>query len=315
MVDEGGLAAVIGAVYTGGMHRLLLIVLFVASCASAHPAVEQIAIIEQEKLVEASGLARSQIHPGILWAMNDGGHKPRVYAFDESGKHRGRLTIDPSVNRDWEDLASFTLDGKPYLLVADIGDNDSRHDTLMLYVVEEPDIEDDDKVRNEPAWVIEFRYPDGPRDAESVAVDVNEGFVYVLSKRSIPPELYRVPLVPSDGVITAEKLGQVRSLPPPRRIDVELAPRIKDWFWQPVAMDFSADGRTAIVMSYRYVFVYRRNEDEGWFVTLNRRPSPISLGGFRDAESAVISADGASVFVTTERDFPPLLKAPLPARD
>lgn len=297
------------------MNKLLPLLFLAASAASAHPAVEQIAIIEQENLVEASGLARSQIHPGILWAMNDGGSKPRVYAFDETGTHRGRLTIDPSKNRDWEDLASFKMDGKPYLLVADIGDNHSRHETLKLYVVEEPDIEDDDKVRSEPAWVIEFRYPDGARDAESIAVDADEGFVYIMSKRSIPPELYRVPLAPADGVITAEKLGQVRSLPPPRRIDVELAPKIKDWFWQPVAMDFSEDGRRAVVMTYRYIFVYRRAAGEAWFDVLNRRPSPISLGAFRDGESAVISTDGQSVFATTERAFPPLLKAPLPERD
>ncbi|MEM9334952.1 MAG: hypothetical protein AAGA33_08875, partial [Pseudomonadota bacterium] len=91
--------------------------------AAAQPTVEQIAIIEQDKLVEASGLARSQIHPGVLWAMNDSGGKPRLYAFDASGAHRGRLTVDPSKNRDWEDLASYTHDDIPYLLVADIGDN------------------------------------------------------------------------------------------------------------------------------------------------------------------------------------------------
>ncbi len=297
------------------MKKLIPVFFLASAAASAHPAVEQVAIIEQEKLVEASGLARSQIHPEILWAMNDGGSKPRIYAFDETGKHRGRLTIDPSSNRDWEDLASFTLDGIPYLLVADIGDNNRRHATLKLYVVEEPDISDDDKVRSEPAWVIEFRYPDGARDAESVAVDVTEGYVYIMSKRRIPPELYRVPLAPSDGVITAEKLGQIRSLPPPRRTDVELAPITKDWHWQPVAMDFSEDQRTAVVMSYRYVFVYRRDEGDSWYDTLNRRPQPISLGGFRDAESVVLSSDGQSVYVTTERRFPPLLKAPLDTED
>ena len=279
--------------------------------AAAHPAVEEIALIQQASLVEASGLARSQRDGDILWAMNDGGSKPRVYAFDESGTHRGRLTLDPASNRDWEDLASFTLDGKPYLLVADIGDNSSRHNTLKLYIVEEPDLAEDDKVRSKPAWVIEFRYPDGARDAESVAVDVEEGFVYILSKRNIPPVLYRVPLAPSKKVITAERLGEVRSLPPPRRIDVELAPKTKDWFWQPVAMDFSEDGRTAIIMSYRLVFVYQRQPSEDWFDVLNRPPSRISLEGFRDAESAVISTDGRSVYVTTERRFPPLLKAPI----
>ncbi|MEM6514414.1 MAG: hypothetical protein AAF660_15490 [Pseudomonadota bacterium] len=290
----------------------LCTLLLLPMTAAAQPAVEQIAVIEQDRLVEASGLARSQIHPGVLWAMNDSGAKPRLYAFDATGTHRGRLTLDPSKNRDWEDLASFTLDDTAYLLVADIGDNMSKRKTLSLYIVEEPDIEADNKVRSEPSWRIRFRYPDGPRDAEAAAVDVEDGYVYILSKRSLPPELYRVPLTPTDGVVTAEKLGQVRSLPPPRRIDVELAPKTKDWHWQPTAMDFTDDGRTAVVMTYRYLFVYRRQDGEAWFDALNRRPDVISLGGFRDAESTVLSTDGASVFVTTESKHPPLLKALLP---
>ena len=84
--------------------------LLVTAGVSAHPEVEDIAIIKQEKLVEASGLARSQLDAAILWAMNDGGSKPRVYAFDESGAHRGRLTLDPGRNRDWEEAYADARD-------------------------------------------------------------------------------------------------------------------------------------------------------------------------------------------------------------
>jgi hypothetical protein len=285
-----------------------------ATRALAHPSVEAIAVIEQDDVVEASGLARSGIDSEILWVLNDGGSDPRLYATDETGKHRGRLTLDPAKNRDWEDLASFTLDGVPYLLVGDIGDNSARHDTSILYIVEEPDLDDDDKVRSEPAWTVEFRYPDGPRDAESLAVDAEEGRVYILTKRSIPPELYSVPLRGSDGVVTAEKHGMHTSLPAPRRIDVELAPKLKDWFWQPTAMDFSDDGRLAAVMTYRGIYIYRRIPGEPWLDALNRPPARISLGGYVGAESVALSADGSAVYATIERRHPPLLKAsPIPA--
>ena len=38
-------------------------------------------------------------------------------AFDGTGAHRGRIKLEDARNRDWEDIASFTLDGEPWLLV------------------------------------------------------------------------------------------------------------------------------------------------------------------------------------------------------
>ena len=77
--------------------------------------------LQNAQIDEASGLARSQRYPDVFWVANDDG--PSVlYAIDSTGKDLGRVTIKDASNRDWEDLASFTLDGVPYLLAADIGD-------------------------------------------------------------------------------------------------------------------------------------------------------------------------------------------------
>jgi len=292
---------------------LLSSLLLLTAPSASHQDIQVIAVIEQDKVVEASGLARSSIDPDILWVLNDGGSDPRLYATDETGKHRGRLTIDPAKNRDWEDLASFELDGIPYLVAGDIGDNSAKHDTSTLYVVEEPDLSLDDKVRSEPSRTIEFRYPDGPRDAEALAVDAEEERVYILTKRSIPPELYSVPLRSSGDVVVADKHGAITSLPAPRPIDVQLARKLNDWFWQPTAMDFSADGRTAAVMTYRGIYVYRRERGQAWLDALNARPAAVGLGGYKDAESVALSTDATAVYATVERRNPPLLKAsPLP---
>ena len=147
--------------------------------------------------------------------------KPLLYALDTQGNHLGRVDLRKSDNRDWEDLASFVLDGEPYLLVADIGDNDARHKKGRLYIVEEPAVEK--KGEEKVDWEIEFRYPDGPRDAESVAVDIENRRVLILSKRDIPPVLYEVPLRPDDDdKVTARWLGTIDSLPKPSRQDVEV---------------------------------------------------------------------------------------------
>ncbi len=261
--------------------------------------------LEDPAIREASGLARSQVADNVLWTINDNGAKEWVHAISPRGTRLGEFKLKKSNNRDWEDLASFVLDDTPYLLVADIGDNDARHKKGRLYVVEEPEVEK--KGEAKVAWEIEFRYPDGPRDAESAAVDIDNRRVLVLSKRDIPPVLYEVPLMPDDDTVTATWLGTIRSLPPPTRQDVEFAPKTKDWHWQPVGMDISADGLAAVILTYRAVYYYERQADQGWFDALNQRPRRVSIGNFRNAEAIAFANERRSVIVTGENRHSPLL--------
>jgi hypothetical protein len=303
------------------MRHLIPIVLLLAACsepAREAPADERrprlivAGQIENEDLIEASGLARSQRDPEILWSINDGGSKPRIFAIDGTGAHRGRIKLEDARNRDWEDIASFTLDGKPWLLVADIGDNDGKRKKASFYVVAEPDLAEDDKVREEPAWRVEFRYPDGPRDAEAVAVDTVNERVLILTKRDLPPVLYEVPLRPAtEDTVTAARLGQIDSLPIPSRQDVDQAIFTKDWHWQPTGMDLSPDGRLAVILTYRAVYVFRVEPDAALYDTLSGQAYAFGLGNFRGAESVAFSADSASIFVTIERRHAPLLRIDL----
>ena len=292
------------------MNYVAKLLLFAAVClagcsgsdASADKASEPLLFavagrLENEKINEASGLARSQRDPGVMWTMNDSG-KPLLYAIGKDGTHRGRVELKKSDNRDWEDLASFTLDDDPYLLIADIGDNSARHKKRTLYIAKEPRV-DEDKTKVD--WEIDFEYPDGPRDAESAAVDVENERILILSKRDIPPALYSVPLRPGeDGKVMATWLGIVESLPKPSRQDVEFAPRTKDWHWQPVGMDISEDNRAAVILTYRAVYYYLRRPGQDWFEALNTKPVRIGLGNFRDAEAVAFGDDARTVFVTGE---------------
>ncbi len=265
--------------------------------------------LEDDRLTEASGLAASIRRDDALWVLNDGGAKAIVHAIDLKGGIVGQLRLDEVRNRDWEDLATFSLDGEPYLLVGDIGDNDGRYDTLVLHAIAEPDLGPDNKLREDVDWQIEFVYPDGARDAEALAVDTDEMKAYILSKRDLPPRLYTVPLKPeTDATITAELLGDVRSLPPPRRRDQEMAGITKDWFWQPTAMDFSRDGRFAIVLTYRAIYLFQRESGQSWYDALNTEPLGLTIDRIREAESAAIGADGRTVFLTVEGKKPPLFR-------
>ncbi len=266
--------------------------------------------LENPKIVEASGLARSQREPGVLWTMNDSG-KAILHALDLSGARLGDVELRKSDNKDWEDLASFTLDGEPYLMVADIGDNDARYKKRTLYFAKEPRT-DENKTRVD--WEVDFRYPNGARDAEAAAVDVANERVLVLSKRDIPPSLYEIPLRAEDTV-TARWLGTVESLPRPLRRDVEMAPKTKDWHWQPTGMDISADNRAAVIMTYRAVYYFLRRDGQDWFDALNSKPIRIGLGNFQNAEAVAFGDNERTVYVTGENRNSLLLRVDLSMPD
>ncbi|MGI9223327.1 MAG: hypothetical protein ACR2QX_02550 [Woeseiaceae bacterium] len=298
------------------MRRLFFILLAISGCSDAGnaPASEKtpdfrpvvIGKLEDGKIREASGLARSHVKDNVLWVINDGGGAEWVHAINPRGKRLGEFDLKKSDNRDWEDLASFELDDTPYLLVADIGDNEARRKTRTLYIVEEQPAAKSEKAKVD--WRIDYRYPDGPRDAESVAVDIENRRALVLSKRDIPPVLYELPLQPEDDKkITAKWLGTINSLPPPSRQDVEFAPKLKDWHWQPVGMDISEDNLAAVILTYRAVYYYERQPDQDWFDALNTRPRRVSVGNLRNAEAVAFGDQGRRVVVTGESKHSPLL--------
>ena len=266
--------------------------------------------IENNDIDEASGLARSQRDPNVLWVVNDDG--PSVlHAIDTTGGMLGRVKIADASNRDWEDMASFTLDGVPYLLLADIGDNDGDRKDVRFYVVEEPDPAEK---KVDYAWRVDFSYPGGPRDAEAVAVDVENDRVLVMSKRDIPARLYSVPLRPdSDKRQVASALAAVGGLPQPSRRDVEYAPRTDDYYWRPTGMDLSDDGNRAIVLTYGGVFLFDREPGTDWAEAFQGVPTVVSRTRNRQAEAIAFSAAGNAVFITIEQRNAPLFRLPLEA--
>jgi hypothetical protein len=313
------------------MLRLLPLILLAAACNSSAPGTVQldklevpssnkmiVGRIESEQLLEVSGLTSSQRDPGLLWLHNDGGSPATIHAIDYVGATRGELMLDGANNIDWEDMAGFSRDGRSYLLIADIGDNNSKRDFVSLYVVDEPDLHET-AVQNLPASArIDFRYPDGPHDAESIAVDVEGNRVLVMSKRDIPTTLYELPLDATkdqhaDEVQIAKRLGRVASLPLPTEKDIKRAPLANYWHWQPTAMDISPDASAIAILTYRAVYHFTRVDNEDWARTLRRAPQVFDLGNVLEAEAIAYSADSRSLFVTAEGRNPPLLRIELQA--
>jgi hypothetical protein len=261
--------------------------------------------LQAADLLETSGLAASRRLPGVLWALNDSGNRPVLYALDIEGADLGQVTLAGVENVDWEDLAAFSWRGDPWLLVADVGDNCGRRSHVVLHALPEPQADEQGRFSGElrPAWSVRFAYPDGPRNCEAVAVDEAAGEILLLSKRIEPPVLYRLPLEPlfSGSPIVAAPLARLTTLPSPEPIDFLLP--FGRYLSQPTAMDLSPDGLSLVVLTYRHACLYRRLPGEPWDACLTRTPQVIELPGFfllPQREAACFSADGRSLFVTGE---------------
>ncbi|HEY9249127.1 MAG TPA: hypothetical protein VIO38_08350 [Rariglobus sp.] len=256
---------------------------------------------------ESSGLAASRLDPRVLWTHNDSGGQPVLYALEPNGARRGDLRIAGLPNRDWEDLASFTLDGRSWLLIADTGDNAGNRTDCALYVVAEPEpaaLSPAHEATATVAWKIPVRYLDGPRDCEAVAVDARAGRVYLLAKRTSPHGLYALPLrPPADGVMPAAMpVAQFHnsSIPQPTASQSLMPIPTGRYRAQPTGMDFAADGSAAVIVSYGDVLVFPRRENETWPAALLHPPVVLAPHGLAQAEGVCFGADSRTLYVSSE---------------
>jgi hypothetical protein len=271
------------------------------------PSVRLSGLLFDGDLDEVSGLAASRHHPDLLWVAEDGGNPPRLHALSRRGRHRATFVLAGLANTDWEDLAAFELDGKPYLLIADTGDNGGLRRTLLLHVVPEPPTLQDGVLK--PAWSIAFRWPDGARDCEAVAVDARARLILLVSKRREPPELFGLPLQPrTAGLQTARRIGDFAGVPQAsaeeRRSNRDRA-RTRN---QVTAADLSPDGTRLALMTYRDVLVYDRAAGDNWARAIRRQPQRLPLPFWlHQAEALASAGDGRGLYASGEFSPAPLL--------
>ena len=84
-----------------------------AACGKPAPqAPEPVGRITHPAARETSGLAASHRTHDLLWSDNDSGGQPVLYGIGIDGHLRGTVRVAGVKNIDWEDLASFELDGQ-----------------------------------------------------------------------------------------------------------------------------------------------------------------------------------------------------------
>lgn len=282
------------------------------SVAITKAAFTKVGKIKDKDLPEVSGLAVSQRQENVYWLLNDGGNGDYIYAINEKGKTLAKAKIKGLKNRDWEDMASFKLDGKPYLLIAEVGDNSAKHNSYRLHFIKEPKAKhfDDKELELKPSWSIEFTYEDGPRDCEAVAVDSLTNQIILMSKRDKTPRIYTLPLVkkPKQKSFVAQFAGKLKH-PLKTSSQSFISLRFFDYNGMPTAMDISQDGSKAVVLTYTHLFYFEHSKpSNSKFGLFEVTPVKFKYPEMPQAEAVSFDASGENILITTEKLPAPIYK-------
>ena len=272
------------------MSSTALIALFLALPAPA-PA----GTVTIPGLVEASGLSASpRAHPGVLWTHNDG-PDGRLFAVSTNGTALGIWKIDAPGITDVEDIAVRTTGDAEEILLADIGDNKGKRPSVRILVVPAPAPRPPGDTLEGPALkpsaVLEFTYEDGPRDAESLAVDPATGHLLVIAKEKKTAGVYR--LDPAASPAVARLIA---------RLPLDKAS----------GADISPDGLRLAVANGKGAWMWTRTAGEDWAAALARDPVVLPYEPGPNGESIAWSADGRQTFTLSEGENPVLHRGETP---
>lgn len=270
--------------------------------SAAYSAPKVVGELKSGEINESSGIAVSKCAPNVLWTHNDSGDGPFIYALSETGGSLGTWRVSGAENIDWEDIASYRdSNGRCYLYIGEIGNNEFRRNEMRIYMVPEPETnastkgtKRNDALETLPATLVTFRYADGPHNAEALLVHPKTGDIYVLTKsRSETSGVYKIP-AGSSGTVTAAKIGEIS------------VPAIPDGMI--TGGDISPDGTRVVVCdyfaAYELILPDGKPFDEIW----KAKPLRIELGKRKVGEAVGYSPDGRTIFATSEGKGSPLIR-------
>ncbi len=275
-------------------------------------------IVTDPALGELSGLAPLRRTAERYWAINDGGNGNHLLLIDTRGRVQRKLTVDGVKNVDWEDLASFRWQGESWLLIADTGDNSGLRKYVSLWLLREPDPDGSGRSAG-PAQELRLRYPDEPHDVESMTVDAATGTVYLLSKRTVPPVLYSLPLdaAGSGHEVTATAVAKLDGIPQPTEREIARDGSLSRFRSQATALELDCSGRGLLVLTYDAVYRFRRDPGQDWSEALRgQKPARSSITLLPQAEAMALDNECRNLLIGSEKAPAPLLRfryRPLPA--
>jgi hypothetical protein len=296
------------------IEKSLIAILCVAAFGSRCSADDfvNVAVVEDERINECSGLAISYANPNAVWIHNDSGDKPQLFLVGLDGATQAVVNIAHVNAYDWEDMCSFQIDGESWLLIGDVGDNLTRrgngsgHPACKLYLLKEPVIPAKPRsvgtglspttIAAEVSSTITFYYPKGPANCEGVAVDVERREILLLTK-SWPHKsaLYRLPL----------NTSRVRQK--------QFADRIAPVFVPfATALDISPDGRTMAICTIFHGLTVTRSDGQTWTEAVAKTVTAFNLPPRKQGETICFDTTGKWLYVNSEMSKQPLWRVNTP---
>lgn len=261
--------------------------------------------LQSANLRECSGMATSLANPKIFWTHNDSGDQPRLIAFDFEGNSRGTTLVNGAKCVDWESMSALRWKGKPFLVIADMGDNNKRRAECQLYFVpddSQPDEEPPKQLAVERT--VRFTYEDGPHDCESIGFDPTTNKFILITKAWSPYcEAYEleIPFIAAKSVDTINDTNQRDGIHKAKKIG-----RLKLAGF--TGLDISPNGLRLIGLTYADAYEFVRQPGDSWQQVFRRRPRQLALPARKQGESICYGADGQTIYTTSEGETPPLIR-------
>lgn len=219
-----------------------------AATCPAWRAPEVVGSLDTVLVNEASGLDVSQRFPDRLYHNNDSGDGLRFYISDLKGGGATAVEVEGERPRDIEALSLGPCGAKTCLYLADMGDNPAKRDGVAFTLVEElasfP-------ARVAPLRTVRARYPDGPHNAEAMAVHPN-GDLYVVTKPADAQAMTPGPALVF--LLSARQLADDTMVQVFEAVGQIPLPTIMAAFPFPgsiaTSLDISPDGKRALLLTY-----------------------------------------------------------------
>ena len=265
--------------------------------------------LQRKDMDEISGIAASGVNPNLYYVHNDSGDTSRFFAIYPSGDVKSTIYFkgDPKERygvHDCEDIAvgPGPGKGKSYVYMGDIGDNYSVRRYLTVYRMEEQTAWATDSLAHASAAPIHLKYPDGPKDAETLMIDPIEQLIYIVSKRQDTVSVYTTPLLykTNDTVMLTMRCKV-------------FFPGYKIFKWI-TAGDISKDGQQVLIKSYTKVYYWQRQHNEPIWETVQRKPQILPYKQERQGEGIGFTPDGKGYYTCSEGVYTPIYYYRIPGK-
>lgn len=268
-----------------------------AECASSYVPDEDAAPMQDEALVEASGIVASPVRSDVYWSHNDSGDEARLFAVGEGGEARGRLTL-PFEARDIEDISAGPcpdLQG-PCLYVADVGNNRFDRDDQAVYAVPEPAFDDESgavieaEIPAERFWRYPIAAPDEPANIEGFFVLPDATAMIFIEKKDGEARVlsYPAPFTP-DEPVTLSEIARVL-LPGDGFPGARLV----------TGADVHPSGRRLLLRTYTSLYEYVLGEGEGVAAVQTLAPESLPFSStFSELQGEAVAYDGEGTGIVT----------------